>query len=114
LVSLPGELKKSMSFINVLTVTICIFPVLLSWSCSRDRENTVESLNAYCVRECVIDTSDSQICDTRCKCAVEKLAGGMSGEEFLSLVDGITKNDAASNEYIEKFKNAFDGCKSIE
>ncbi len=114
MIQLTAKLKKGMGFKNVFAASLCIFPVLLFGGCTRDSNDPGEELTAYCIRECVIETSDAEICDTRCKCAVENLERGTSEQEFRKIADGISKSDNPANEYVVKFKDAFDTCKGLE
>lgn len=108
-------LKKGPGFVNIPAVILFIISSLLLFGiCTRDSNDHGEDLIAYCVRECVIETSDAEICDTRCKCAVENLEGGTSEQEFRKIADRISKSDNPANEYVVKFKDAFDTCKSLE
>ena len=70
-----------------------------------------ERLTAYCIRECVIYTSDPDICDTRCDCAVDKLSAEMSRRDFLSMVNKITKNDNPAHEYAPQLRMSWIGVK---
>jgi hypothetical protein len=47
----------------IIVLAVFIFLPALS-SCSPGWPE--ERLNAYCIRECVINTSDPEICDTHC------------------------------------------------
>jgi len=109
------RLKKGPGLINIPAVTLCIISsLLLSGSCTRDSNDPGEELTAYCVRECVIETSDAEICDTRCKCAAEKLAYGISEQEFGKIAGALTGNDAPDEGYAVKFRTAFESCKGIK
>ena len=114
MIQMTAKLKKGMGFNNVFAASLCILPVLLLSGCTRDSNDPGEELAAYCIRECVIETSDAEICDTRCKCAVENLERGTSEQEFRKIAGGISESDNPANEYVVKFKNAFDTCKSLE
>jgi hypothetical protein len=103
-----------MGFKNVFAASLFIFPVLLLSGCTRDSNDPGEGLIAYCVRECVIETSDAEICDTRCKCAAEKLAYGISEQEFGKIAGTLTGNDAPDEGYAAKFRTAFESCKGIK
>ncbi len=109
-----AKLKKSMGFKNVFAASVCVLPVLLFSGCTRDSNDPGEDLIAYCVRVCVIETSDAEICDTRCKCAVESLERGTSEQEFRNIAGGISKSDNPANEYVVELKDAYDKCKSLE
>jgi hypothetical protein len=87
--------------------------LVFSFSCSPqgDSNDPFEKLTAYCIRECVIETSDSEICDTQCKCASEKLSNEYSKEEFVNLVQAITQNNTANLDSVQKLRNALDLCK---
>lgn len=88
------------------------FLVFLFPSCNSavTGDDSEERLNGYCVRECVMETSDSEICDTRCKCAVEKLSSGVSEKELKEIVNEIRiKNDAGKKD-LAKLREAFQLC----
>jgi hypothetical protein len=87
---------------------------MISGGCSPGPDDPREDLTAYCVRECVIETSDSEICDTRCKCAVKYLEEGTSTQELRKIADGITKDDDSANEFIVQFRDAFKKCTGFE
>lgn len=78
-------------------------------SCSSDYDPK-QSLVSYCIRECVIETSASEICDTECKCAAEKLSSEYSEEDFINLVQAIKQEKADS---IAKLTNSLQSCKEL-
>ena len=81
-----------------------IFLILVS-SCGKDNsENSIEELAAYCIRECVLETSDSEICDEKCKCAANKLSGELS--KYKNSVENISQ-DA---DLLQKLQRAVDEC----
>ncbi|MEQ9618507.1 MAG: hypothetical protein RIG61_04975 [Deltaproteobacteria bacterium] len=88
------------------------FLLLLFASCNSavNEDSPEEQLNSYCVRECVIETSDAEICDTRCRCAVEKLSSRVSERELKEIVKGITIQDDAGKEGLAKMRGAFQLC----
>ncbi len=90
-------------FCGVLLITL----MLLAASCSSNNDPK-QDLASYCIRECVIETSASEICDTECKCATEKLSSKYSTADFVNLVQSITQDNADS---IEKLKNSLKTCK---
>lgn len=57
-----------------------------------------------------METSASEICDTECKCAAEKLSSEYSKEEFVNLVQAINENNAVST---EKLKNSLQSCRDL-
>jgi len=90
--------------------------LLIYTSCSSTdtNENSAEKLSAYCIRECVLETGDSEICDTRCGCASKYLSEKLSKGEFSKLVIDITKGDSQDLEETDsekQFKNAIKHCK---
>ena len=90
-------------FCGVFLITL----MLLAASCSSNNDPK-QDLTSYCIRECVIETSASEICDTECKCATEKLSSEYSTADFVNLVQSITQDNADS---IEKLKNSLKTCK---
>ena len=108
------KFKRTVVFIKVTIAGLLIFPLLISFGCSSASDKPEDHLNAYCVRECVIETADSEICDTRCNCTVEKLSSGLTNQEFSDLAARITSNDAADAEDLSRFKDAFLSCKPIK
>lgn len=56
-----------------------------------------------------METSASEICDTQCKCAAEKLSSEYSKEDFATLVQAINENNTVS---IEKLKSSLESCRS--
>lgn len=72
--------------------------------------NPEERLNAYCVRQCVIETSDAEICDSRCKCAVEKLSSEVSEQELKEIADVISTENDAWKEGLQKLREALQSC----
>lgn len=106
-----------MKRIFVLTLPIiCVILSLQLLSCggAADSENPEEKLKSYCVRQCVLETGDSSICDTRCKCAAVTLSDKLSAEELNSLLSSITGKDTqASDNAMKEFEKAFSHCKSV-
>lgn len=102
-----GELK----LLRILSLA-GVFLLLPFVSCGKD--NPEERLSAYCVRECVIETADPEICDTRCKCAVEKLSSGLTSQEFSHLAARIASKDGADAEDLSRFNDAYQSCKPIK
>ena len=77
-------------------------------------ETPQAKLDAYCVRECVLETGDSSLCDTRCNCASKLLSEKLSNDKFSKLVIDITEGDSKGpeeTESIKEFKNAIKHCK---
>ena len=101
-------------FRNVVAVSVCIIPVLFFCGCSRDKKDPGERITAYCVRECVLETSDSETCDTKCKCAAKKLADGLSVKEFADLVNEILQKGPNADQYRHRFRIAFVSCPGIK
>lgn len=89
--------------------------MFLAGACGQDGDlkNDEYKLTTYCIRQCVLDTSASEICDTKCRCATQKLSSGYSNEEFSNLVQIITQAQA-DVDGIEKFKDALDSCKDLD
>lgn len=107
----PVTKGRGRRYVSVIAVSGLIL-LLLMVSCNSSGQSggSAERLNAYCIRECVIETGDSEICDTRCKCAVEKLVSAMSVKEFSELTDGITLERESSNNDVSKLGNALETC----
>lgn len=83
---------------------------LLSFTLSCTSENDPKSeLTSYCVRECVLETAASEICDTQCKCAVDKLYQEYS-DDFAKLEQGISRDDKDS---LQKLENSLESCKDV-
>lgn len=106
--------------IYLKALILCVFAaasILISCGSAGKSETPEEKLDAYCVRECVLETGDSEVCDTRCGCASKKLSDKLTPEEFAALVGSITEGgsrDSEQKENLHKFKNAFGLCKSQE
>ncbi len=88
-------------------------------SCSGDDSNQIptEKLSAYCIRECVLETGDSSLCDTRCDCASKVLSEKLSKDEFSQLVSTVTGKglqELTQNENVKEFKVAIKRCKSAK
>ena len=101
-----------------VTCLVLVFTFMLI-TCRGDRNSQTpgEKLDAYCVRECVLETGGSEVCDTICKCASNKLSAKLSRKEFAKLVSSITESGSGyegESEYLHEFKNAFGLCKSKE
>lgn len=98
----------------IITAASGLICLLLIVACNSpgDSGGPAEHLNAFCIRECVVETGDSEICDTRCKCAVEKLASALSVKELSELADGITRDRESGNEDIDKLRSAMESCVS--
>jgi len=87
--------------------------LVFSFSCSPqgDTNDPIEKLTAYCIRECVLETSDSEICDTECKCAAKKLTEEFSKEEFINILQNITETKTDNADAVQKLSNALEICK---
>lgn len=96
----------------ILLVTGSLF---VYTSCGIDSQETQEEkLNAYCVRECVLEVGDSSLCDTRCDCASKILSEKLSNEEYSKLVNDITRGDSQDlkrTESVKEFEEAIKHCK---
>ncbi len=79
-----------------------------------NNETPEEKLDAYCVRECVLEIGDSSLCDTKCDCASQILSEKLSNDEFSKLVIGITGGNSKEAEGIKEFKEAIKRCKSTK
>ena len=86
-----------------------LFFVLIFVSCSSNQDPEQE-LTTYCIRECVVETSDSEICDTNCKCAASSLSGDLSKQEFMNLVENLNDTDRNDQDSSSKLKKAFKIC----
>ena len=80
-------------------------------SCSTEKNPNVD-LVEYCIRQCVIETSDAEICDDQCKCAADKLSSQYSEQDFSALVQNLTQNEAGDSDSMEKLKNSLEHCKN--
>lgn len=109
-----GKLKMGEGFRNIFPVSLLILTILIICGCSRDSKGPAERLTAYCIRECVIETAAAEICDTKCRCAVKKLAGDVSAKELAVLVKEITENGSRENVYMQRFKTEFEDCPGIK
>ncbi|MCK5392492.1 MAG: hypothetical protein KAJ31_08690 [Deltaproteobacteria bacterium] len=106
---IPSRLVK-----NYLSPLLGLVVLVFVFSCSSqgDSKSSIEKLAAYCIRECVLETSDSQICDTECKCAAKKLSGEFSKEKFINLVQNITETNGDDSDAILKLSKALEICKA--
>ncbi len=86
-----------------------IMGVLLVFSCG-SQDNSKNELSAYCIRLCVGDTGDPEICDTQCRCAAENLSSQYTNEDFTEFVQNLTQNENEHNEYTEKLRNSLQSC----
>lgn len=59
----------------------------------------------------MIESSASEICDTMCKCATEKLSSEYSKEDFGNLVQAIKNENAGS---IAKLTNSLQSCRNLK
>lgn len=78
------------------------------------QETQEEKLDAYCVRECVLEVGDSSLCDTRCDCASKLLSEKLSNEEYSNFVNDITGRDSQDlkrTESVKEFGEAIKHCK---
>ncbi len=103
------------TFLMQLSIT-CMFVllILLSFGYSKSSDDPKEHLNAYCVRECVIEAADSEICDTRCKCAVDKISSQLTSRKLSDFADRITSNDHVDAEDLSRFKDIFQSSNPIK
>jgi len=98
-------------FYRLSVSVFAVLGVLLVCSCS-SQDNSKNELAAYCVRLCVEDTGDPEICDTQCRCAAENLSSKFTDEKFSEFVQNLTQNENEQNEYMEKLKNSLESCKT--
>lgn len=84
---------------------------VLALSCGQDggSNDATEKLTDYCIRECVLETAASEICDNRCKCAAEKLSSEYSKADFSTLAHNIT-HEVEDTESDIRFKRALSSC----
>lgn len=94
---------------HALTLFFLIF-LFASCNSADNGGSPEERLNGYCVRQCVMETSDAEICDTRCKCAVEKLASGVSGQELKEIAGGISEENNGWKGDLQMLREAFQSC----
>lgn len=94
---------------------IFLISVLILVSCSGGNSDSPgEALKAYCIRECVLETADAEICDTRCGCAVDKLAASTSAEGLHEIQRAVTQsNDPDPGDGGKLFKEAFESCAQV-
>jgi len=109
LTKIPSRLVKN--YLPCL-LGLVVFVFVFSCSSQGDSESSTEKLAAYCIRACVLETSDSQICDTECKCAASKLSGELSKENFISLVQNITETNGDNSDAVLKLSKALEICKA--
>ena len=88
--------------------------LVFSFSCSSqgDSNDPIEKLTAYCIRQCVLSTAASELCDTKCKCAAKNLSDELSKEEFNNLVLDLSNANNPNPENVEKLSKALDSCKT--
>ena len=95
-------------------IVLVLFVFAFSCGQQSDSNGPKEKLTAYCIRECVLETADSELCDTECKCAASSLSDEFSKEEFLNLVQNITETNTDNTDNadaIEKLSNTLEICK---
>ena len=93
---------------------IFLMSVLILVSCGGDSDSPGEALKAYCIRDCVLETADAEICDTRCGCAVDKLAASTSAEGLREIERAVTQsNDPDPRGEAKLFKEAFESCAQV-
>ena len=93
---------------------IFLMSVLILVSCGGDSDSPGEALKAYCIRDCVLETADAEICDTRCGCAVDKLAASTSAEGLREIERAVTQsNDPDPGGEGKLFKEAFESCAQV-
>lgn len=112
MIDIPTVIGKGRVHLTTLAATwfICL-SLVVSCDSSGDSDDSKEHLKSYCIRECVAETADSEICDTRCKCAVEKLASTLSAEDLSELADGIEAEEKGGGQELSKLRGAFQACK---
>ena len=94
---------------------IFLISALILVSCSGGNSDSPgEALKAYCIRECVLETADAEICDTRCGCAVDKLEASTSAEGLREIERAVTQsNDPDPGGEAKLFKEAFESCAQV-
>ena len=93
---------------------IFLMSVLILVSCGGDSDSPGEALKAYCIRECVLETADAEMCDTRCGCAVDKLATQTSADGLREIEKAVTQsNNADPGDGGKLFKEAFESCGNV-
>lgn len=90
---------------------LLIFSVFsLHFSCSS--QNTPQKdLADYCIRQCVLETGDSEICDTQCKCAAEKVSQQHSDKDLVTIVDALNQEDNNNSDIKDMLKRTLESCK---
>ncbi len=91
----------------MIFVVLCL--LLFTISCTSENSPKSE-LTSYCIRECVLETAASEICDTQCRYAVDKLYDEYSKVDFVNLEQGITQDDKDS---LQKLKSSLELCKDV-
>ena len=86
-----------------------LFLMLIVVSCSSNKD-PMQELTTSCIRDCVMETSDSELCDTACKCAALSLSDNLSKEEFLNLVQSINETNGDNQDSLSKLSNALKIC----
>ena len=105
---------ESRMVLRSLTAVAMSTLLLILVCCTKDSGGGPgEKLRSYCIRECVLETSDAEICDTRCDCAVEKLSND-EGAKFGDIANQIVENGPQAGEYIQKFGAAYSQCLGIK
>ena len=94
---------------------IFLISVLILVSCSGGNSDSPgEALKAYCIRECVLETADAEICDTRCACAVDRLEASTSAEGLREIQSVVTQsNDPDTERGGKLFREAFESCAQV-
>jgi len=108
LTNIPPYLVKR-KLCCMISLVLCVF----AFSCGQggDSSDPKERLTAYCIRECVLETADSELCDTKCKCAAINLSEEYSKEDFMNLVRDITQDKTDNVDSVDKLTNSLKSCK---
>jgi hypothetical protein len=106
---------KKMGLNKAVLFSLISSLLLISCGSTSSNETSSEKLSAYCIRECVLETGDSEICDARCDCTSKTLSEKLSKDEFSKLVIDITgggSQDLEDTKSIKEFTVAIKRCKS--
>ncbi|MEM7009517.1 MAG: hypothetical protein AAF462_10325 [Thermodesulfobacteriota bacterium] len=101
---------------NKIYCMMVLVLILGAYSCGSDggddsNDDSDQDIVSLCIRECVQQTGASEICDTECKCAAEKLSSEYTDEEIQAHVENITQEKIRSAESISILKYALKSCR---
>ena len=95
-----------MSFCSMFIATIGLALIV---SCGSNN-SPQEDINEFCIRLCVEETGEPEICDDRCKCAADDLMSKYSDKEITELTLELDQKGPDYDNSLDKLRKSFNSC----